>query len=100
MPGRRPFAELGQRDEAAALGKLGQPLPLRKCKVADVGHRPLRLAAEHIPAHRVNDAFATLFARTKQHARWTALITTLVTFAFSLLLLAFFDWTVDAPAGE
>ena len=44
--------------------------------------------------------FAVLFARTKQAARWTALGTTLATFCFSLLLLGFFDWTLDVPAGD
>lgn len=43
-------------------------------------------------------AFATLFTRTRYAARWTALTTTLVTFCFSLLLLAFYDWSAASPA--
>ncbi len=37
-------------------------------------------------------AVAVLFAKGNHGVRWTALVTTLVTFAISLLLLAFFDW--------
>jgi NADH-quinone oxidoreductase subunit M len=37
-------------------------------------------------------AFAVLFVRSKQAARWTTLVTTLVVFALSLLLLVSFNW--------
>ncbi|MGH7214247.1 MAG: complex I subunit 4 family protein, partial [Tepidisphaeraceae bacterium] len=42
-------------------------------------------------------ALAVLLARGRDAVRWTALATTIVTFAVSLLLFAFFDW--DKGAG-
>ncbi|HZZ45026.1 MAG TPA: NADH-quinone oxidoreductase subunit M [Tepidisphaeraceae bacterium] len=49
-------------------------------------------------------AFTVLFTPSKRSARWTTLSFTLVTFALSLLLLAFYDFTpvsnyAYAPAG-
>jgi NADH-quinone oxidoreductase subunit M len=40
-------------------------------------------------------ALVTLFARTRDAARWTAIATTLVTLALSLLLLIAFKWRPD-----
>jgi NADH-quinone oxidoreductase subunit M len=37
-------------------------------------------------------ALLTLFTRSRESARWTALATTLVTFAASLILFGLFDW--------
>ncbi len=41
-------------------------------------------------------AILTMLVRGRDAVRWTALITTIVTFALSLLLLATFDWNVGS----
>jgi len=51
---RRPFAKLGERDDAPVFRQGGELLPLRQVEVTDVRHRPGRLSAKHVPRHDVD----------------------------------------------
>jgi NADH-quinone oxidoreductase subunit M len=45
-------------------------------------------------------AMLTLVVKGRDAVRWTAMVTTIVTFALSLLLFASFDWNAGRRAGE